>query len=89
VHIETNQPTLIDDLRTFLECCSCELEVRGNSVNASPRARQVNAQLGQLQLDGGFLHAWAAPHPGVDVRVDGVSRRARRPPNLTAVARDA
>jgi hypothetical protein len=87
VRIEISQPSLIDDPRTFLADCSCELEVRGKSVYASPPARLENGRLGRIQLDG-FLHAWRALHPGVEVRIDGMSP-APPPPIKTSLSRGA
>lgn len=88
MRIELNDQAMIDDLRTFLVDCSCKLEVRGNVVYASPPALQHDGKLGRLQLDG-FLHAWRALHPEVDLRIDGVGGQAPPLPARASLSRDA
>jgi len=69
MRIEIDDPTLIDDLFSFLKGCQCDVAaVRRRSIDASPSAVAVDARLATLQLEG-FLRAWQALHPGVKVRV--------------------
>jgi hypothetical protein len=69
MRIEIDDPSLIEDLLSYLRDCQCELNtVRPHWVDATPPAAASDPPLAQLQL-AGFLRTWKARHPQAAIRV--------------------
>ena len=72
MRILLNDPSLVEDLRDYLQRCNCDVQLRGATiVEASPPDRDVEPVYLRMELDA-YLRVWREMHGGI--RVDLVER---------------
>jgi hypothetical protein len=67
VKVEISDPTLADDLVSFLRRTRCEAERADADVLAVSLPESVPEETARLELEA-YLAAWQSLHPGVQAR---------------------
>jgi hypothetical protein len=69
MRILLSDPSLVEDLRDFLQRCNCDVQLRGETmVEASPPERNVEPAYLRMELDA-YLRVWRLMHPGADASI--------------------
>ena len=74
MRIEISDPSLMDDLRVYLQRHGCPSEARGDDVFEVRVLRPADTPLSEAQIRAkvfGHLRDWCADHPGVKANVLG------------------
>jgi hypothetical protein len=69
MRILLNDPSLVEDLRDYLQRCNCDVQLRGATmVEATPPDRDVEPLYLRMELDA-YLRVWRLMHPGAEASI--------------------